>query len=117
MLDRNSLFSAAATLATHKSEENTPTMGLLKGFKAGDLVFGRATIESVLTGALEQALKGTLEINSAASWACVQDAQRAADLLDRANRLEAGAVPSPIQASEYRAAANRKLIEAASWLF
>lgn len=108
------LFLAASELADHKHEEGVSTSGGFEGFEAEDLVFGRVLAADALAGALDMALKGTMQINPH-HWQVMSEAQSARAFLDKAEHAETH--QSPIQAREYRAAANRKLIEAASWLF
>ena len=116
------LFSAAQELATHKHDEGIMTRtGPLHGLGIEELLFGRVTAKEMLLTSLNQAMKGTLPTRSNSmgpeAWAVMVDAQRAASLLDRAVACETAPVPSPFQAAEYRAAANRAMVEAASWLF
>lgn len=108
MTDLHSTLTLARTIADSRREDHQGPEHVL---------FPVGTPDSVVKVALQNCLKGSyIEFhNTPAVWAATVDAQKAAELLDRAEKAEL--VRDMFQAADYRAAAERKLAEAASWLF
>jgi len=102
-LNIQALIDTAATIAAHKHEEGLAPKFCISQFADPD------SVEKIINSALQgHGLRGPH------MWAVILDTQEAARLLDLADR--ASTRREALAEQDYRAAANRKLAEAVSWL-
>ncbi len=107
------VISQARTIAQsrHEDIEDLPGLCALPGA-------GNEAVEMIVGETLKKALSGQINdihANLARRWNIVEDMQAAIAFLEKAEKAENSR--QTFAASDYRAAASRKLAEAASWLF
>ena len=113
MIDIKTVISHAQTIAKSRHEDikDVPGVCSIPGAAPDD-------VEMIVGETLNKAMQGRVNdiyANLSKRWIIVEDMQAAIAFLDKAEKAENNR--QTFAASDYRAAANRKLAEAVSWLF